>query len=102
MQKSSRLFYIFGTLFLTAFSLLFYLEQTKSMTIQSLDKKLLFVKMSSLTELALSTESYSQRHRTLSTLSNIYSKDGTLRENEISSFALSHSHILNWQSNSEK
>ena len=69
---------------------------------ESLDKKIAFVKISSLADLALSSESYSQRHRTLSTLFNIYPKDATLRESEISTFALSHSHILNKKQNYEK
>jgi hypothetical protein len=65
-------------------------------------KKEQFVSLSGLPDLAIVTESFAIRHRTLSDLFSIYSDDPTLREYFPSSFAYSHSHIINQEITIEK
>jgi hypothetical protein len=60
-----------------------------------LEKKIAFIKLSTLPDLAFSSETLATRHRSLATLFSIYGKEGSLRENALSSFAISHSHIIN-------
>lgn len=70
-----------------------YINSTKSMTQESLEKKKVFLEISTLPDLAISTESTALRHRSLSTVFSIYKDDGSLREYFVSTYALSHSHI---------
>ena len=62
---------------------------------KSLDKKLQFVSLVKLPDLAISTEATYVRHRSLSDLGAIYKDDGTLREYFPSTYAISHSHTIN-------
>lgn len=98
MNKKSRyLSYLFLATFVILASELVYLYSYKSASPTILDEKKAFVSLSGLPDLALSSDAYYTRHRTLSTLSSIYGDDGALREYTPSSFAISHSHILNSQ-----
>ena len=72
-----------------------YLKLSKSMSGDMLERKRAFVKLSTLPDLAFSSESLAIRHRSLATLFSIYGKEGSLRENALSSYAISHSHIIN-------
>ncbi|MEA3227948.1 MAG: hypothetical protein U9P38_02625 [Campylobacterota bacterium] len=94
-KKSITLLYIFGFI-LSALSLeIGYLSYTKGMSDRAKEKKILFVKISTLPDLAIATEDYSTRHRSLSNIFSIYSDDGSLREYTSSSYTISHSHIYN-------
>ncbi len=70
-----------------------YIYSTKSTTQKMLNTKLLFVKLSSMPDLAILTDTKYVRHRSLSDVFSIYSDDGVLRENQASSFVYSHSTI---------
>ena len=101
-KKSTYLFYIF--IGVGAFLLieLVYLQTTKAMTSTQKEKKEAFVNMAGLPDLALVTETTSVRHRTLSDLFSIYRDDANLREYFPSTFAYSHSHIINKESKIEQ
>ncbi len=58
-----------------------------------LEKKLTFVELSTLSDLAISTEATYIRHRSLSDIFSIYKDDGSLREYFTSTYAISHSHL---------
>jgi len=62
------------------------------------EKKRLFVKTIGLPDLAIASQNYASRHRTLSGVFDIYPDDGSLREYSNSSFAISHSTIENKKS----
>ena len=64
--------------------------------------KELFVSVVGLADLALMSESYATRHRSLSNVFDIYAEDASLREHTLSSFALSHSNIQNKKSLNEQ
>ncbi|HHH50752.1 MAG TPA: hypothetical protein ENK76_00025 [Campylobacterales bacterium] len=100
--KTHKLFYIFSIVILLFIIEILYLYQTKSITPQQKIKKEQFVSLSGLPDLAIVTESFAIRHRTLSDLFSIYSDDPTLREYFPSSFAYSHSHIINQEITIEK
>jgi len=101
-RRTYRLFYIFLILLLLFGIEIIYLYQTKRITSQQRLKKELFVHISRLPDLAIVTESFAIRHRTVADLFSIYSDDPTLREYFPSSFAYSHSHIINQEITIEK
>jgi hypothetical protein len=69
---------------------LFYLQHAKSMSEEAREKKQLFVSLTSLPDLALSTEATFVRHRSLGDFFSIYKDDPSLREYFPSTFAISH------------
>ena len=92
ITKTKYLIYTFLTLLLLfAFEGL-YLNADKSTKLVSLDKKLAFVELAGLPDLAISTEATYIRHRSLSDVFSIYKDDGSLREYFPSTYAISHSH----------
>ena len=96
MNKKS--FYLLSLLSMMLFVLaleVIYLSMQKSMTPSMLEKKKLFVAVTGLPDLAISTEATYVRHRSLSDLFSIYKDDGSLREYFPSTYAISHSHIIN-------
>ncbi len=96
MNKKSRyLFYIFLTLFVFFTAVVLYINSTKSMSADVLSKKLTFLKVSALPDLAIATEATYVRHRSLATIGDIYKDDGSLREYFPTTYAISHSHIMN-------
>ena len=94
-KKSHYLFYIFMGVVIILMVELIYLKQTREMTKKQQIKKQNFVKIAGLPDLAIVTESYSVRHRTMSDLFSIYRDDANLREYFPSTFVYSHSHIIN-------
>jgi len=60
-----------------------------------LEKKLKFVTITKLPDLAISTEASYIRHRSLCNIFSIYKDDGSLREYSPSTFVFSHSGIIN-------
>jgi len=94
MNKKSR-----RLLYLSAFTVslfvveLVYLQSNNAMSTSAKEKKIAFVELVGLPDLALSGESYASRHRSLSPLFEIYGDDGALREYSYSSFGVSHSTI---------
>ena len=85
----SRSYYFFIFLFLLFIGITLetiYIYQTKTISQQTIDKKNIFVKVTSLPDLALSTEANYIRHRSISDIFSIYKDDGTLREYAPSSF----------------
>ncbi len=94
-KKSHKLLYLLTFVIAIFVVQLVYLQDTQSISESSKKKKVAFVELVGLPDLAISTESYASRHRTLSTVFEIYGDDGTLREYSYSSFATSHSAIHN-------
>ena len=94
-KKSHALLYMFVGLSTFLVVELFYLQQTQEMTLEQERKKNQFVTLAGLPDLALVTETSSVRHRTTSDLFSIYRDDANLREYFPSTFAYSHSHIIN-------
>jgi len=94
-KKTLYLSYIFIVLFVFIGFETLYLESEKSMTNEMKVKKNSFVKLVALSDLAISTEATYVRHRSMSDVFSIYKDDPTLREYFPSTFAISHSHIIN-------
>jgi len=101
-KKSHYLFYTFIGLMLFLSAELLYLQNTKAMTKTQKEKKEHFVNIAGLPDLAIVTETSSVRHRTMSDLFSIYKDDANLREYFPSTFAYSHSHIINKESSIEQ
>ena len=86
-KKSKYILFIFvGLIFILSFELI-YLNSFRSVSEEELIVKNSFVKITGLPDLALSTESSYIRHRSLSSIGDIYSEDGTLREFSKASFS---------------
>ncbi|HIP41131.1 MAG TPA: hypothetical protein EYG90_01285 [Campylobacterales bacterium] len=100
-KKSYALLYLFVGLSTFLVAELFYLQQTQEMTLEQQRKKSQFVTLAGLPDLALVTETSSVRHRTISDLFSIYRDDANLREYFPSTFAYSHSGIINKDSTLE-
>ncbi len=98
-KKSFYLFLIFTTLSVLITIEVIYIYKVKSMSEDVLNKKITFVKLSTLPDLAISTEATYIRHRSLSTVFSLYKDDGNLREYFPSSYAISHSNIINREKN---
>ena len=94
-KKSRRLLYLSAFILSLLVVEVLYLQSSSSMNQSAKEKKIAFVELVGLPDLALCSENYASRHRSLSTLFEIYGDDGTLREYSYSSFALSHSTIQN-------
>jgi ABC-type sugar transport system permease subunit len=94
-KKAPKLlfFMVFLVLFFICESI--YLSIFKSVDAQMLEKKIEFVKLCKLPDLAISTEATFVRHRTMSDIFSIYKDDASLREYFPSTYVYSHSHIIN-------
>lgn len=90
-KKSKILLYLFSSLGFSFISLVLYLTLYESMDENLLLKTNTFVSLTALPDLALTTENYALRHRTMSDISSIYCVDGTLRESSFSSFSIANS-----------
>ena len=88
------LFFFIFSISLVIFEIL-YLNYKNPITKEILNKKNSFISLVQLPDLAISTEATYIRHRSLGTVFSIYKDDGTLREYFPSSYAISHSHIIN-------
>lgn len=99
-KKSSYLFYTFVILFGILVIEFTYLKMSVDEGVKK--SKELFVSVVGLPDLALMSESYSTRHRSLSNVFDIYSDDASLREHTLSSYAVSHSNIQNKKSLNEQ
>ena len=88
-KKSYYLFGLLSSISILLFSIALYLNIYKSMSKIEYENKNQFVKLTSLPDLALSTQSSYIRHRSLTDLFSIYSNDGVLREYDITSFTYS-------------
>ncbi|MEA3370502.1 MAG: hypothetical protein U9Q40_04115 [Campylobacterota bacterium] len=87
-KKTSLLFYIFSVLVAILLFQTLYLSSEKSMQIATKEKKVLFVGLTGLPDLALASQSLYIRHRSLSLTSDIYSLDGSLREYDKSTYSV--------------
>jgi len=94
-KKSHFLFSFIGISLSLLFITCLYLYKTKTLLVKSIETKKQFVKITSLPDLAISTESTSIRHRSLSDLFSIYKDDGNLREYFPSTFVYNHSTLFN-------
>ena len=94
--KKTPIFMLFGA-FLVVFFVMqtIYLSMFKGMDEKMHTKKLEFVNICKLPDLAISTEATYVRHRSMSDLFSIYKDDGSLREYFPSTYVYSHSHIIN-------
>jgi hypothetical protein len=72
-----------------------YISSTKTVSKELYAKRNDFVRIIGLPDLAISTEATFVRHRSISDLFSIYKDDGSLREYFPSTYAYSHSHIIN-------
>ena len=96
MNKKSKIVFIIFIFFISFLSVeLLYVNSTKKMTEDTLNKKIEFIKLIQLPDLAISTEATYIRHRSLSGVGSIYKDDGSLREYFPSTYAISHSNIIN-------
>lgn len=94
MNKKSKItFYLFSLLSVVLVVLTAYLSSSKSMTADAKEKKVLFVELTGLPDLAFSSQSSYIRHRSLSMTSDIYSLDGCLREYDSATYAIANSKI---------
>jgi len=96
-KKSLFLFYIFAILMIMFISQVFYLSSVKSMNTEVKAKKILFVKLTGLPDLALSWNNPYIRHRSLSMVSEIYPLDGCLRESDPATYFISNSKLKSTQ-----
>ena len=94
-KKSKFVFYTSLTLVGLLLAETTYLYKTKSMSEQALNSKQEFIKLVGLPDLAISTEASYVRHRSMSSMFSIFKDDGSLREYFVSTYAFSHSHIIN-------
>lgn len=72
-----------------------YLSYVKTLSQETQTKRKEFVAIGGLPDLAISTEATFIRHRSMSEVFSIYKDDGSLREYFPSTYAYSHSHIIN-------
>ena len=87
-KKSKVIFVIFSSLLSLFLVQVIYLSGFKAMSNDKLNKKIDFVRVTGLPDLALSTESPYIRHRSLTNVFSIYSEDACLREYSLSSFTI--------------
>jgi len=72
-----------------------YIYQTQSLTLESISKKQNFVALTGLPDLALSSEASFVRHRSLSTIFDIYRDGEGLKTYFPTAFTYWHSNIVN-------
>jgi hypothetical protein len=99
--KSTYLLYIFIGLSTFLLAEILYLEMSHTISEEAKVEKREFVKITALPDLAIVTETTAVRHRTVADLFSIYRDDPDLREYFPSTFAYSHSHIINKESKIE-
>ena len=99
--KTPRLLFILFSLVAILFCESIYLSWTKNITQEIQTKRKEFVAISGLPDLAISTEATFIRHRSMSDMFSIYKDDGSLREYFPSTYAYSHSHIINGHINAK-
>jgi len=92
-NKSEFIIYSFVALLMILLIGSSYLYTTNRVTTSMLEKKIAFVKLTGLPDLAISTQDAYVRHRSMSTIFSIYRDDGSLREYSPFTFVYSHSHI---------
>ena len=83
---------IFILVFLTLLEIL-YLSYAKSMRTESLEKKISFVTLTTLSDLAFPSEEKYLRHRSMSSIYSIYSDDAALREHSSLTYTISHKEV---------
>lgn len=93
-KKSYYLFSFFIFIISIFIVQILYIDKTKRIMQEIIATKKLFVKVTSLPDLALSTEVNYMRHRSLSDIFSRYKDDGTLREYAPSSYTYSPSKVL--------
>lgn len=93
--KTPRLLFILFSLVSILVLQSLYLSATKTLSQESQAKRKEFVAISTLPDLAISTEATFIRHRSMSDMFSIYKDDGSLREYFPSTYTYSHSHIIN-------
>lgn len=91
--KSRKIIFVLFSFTSLLFIEIVYLKNSSSMTNSDREKKISFVSLSGLPDLAISTEANYVRHRSLVDLFGIYKDDSSLREYFPSTFIISHSHI---------
>lgn len=101
-KKTIYAFYTFVVLFLVLCFVTAYIFNVRSMNSNLKEKKMAFVEIVKLPDLAISTGATFVRHRSLATVFSIYKDDGNLREYFPSTYAISHSHIINKRKQNEK
>lgn len=92
-KKSNYLFALLSCISILFISITVYLNVFKSMSDTQYKNKNQFVQLTTLPDLALSTQSSYIRHRSLADVFSVYPNDGVLREYDITSFTYSLSRI---------
>lgn len=87
-KKAKFIIYIFSSITLALVLEYTYLTNLKTLSKEQINLKREFVSLTALPDLAISTEATFIRHRSLSTMFDMYKDDGTLREYFPSSFIL--------------
>ena len=99
--KTPRLLFILFSLVAILVVESIYLSATKTLSEETQTKRKEFVAISGLPDLVISTEATFIRHRSMSDMFSIYKDDGSLREYFPSTYAYSHSHIINGHANAQ-
>ena len=89
-KKSKIVLYSFFGLLIALMMEIIYLSTANSMSAHAHQKKLSFVSLSGLPDLALFSETSYARHRSLSDFFSLYSDDASLREYAPSTFIITH------------
>jgi hypothetical protein len=96
MNKKSKItLFVLLSLLVVVFLESYYMLTYKSMSAKELQKKLAFVELVGLPDLALSGDASYIRHRSLSDVFSIYRDDATLREHEKLAFSIANPYIKN-------
>jgi len=103
MNRKTKWLFSFSILLLLILIIeIIYIKQGNSLNKDTIVQKEKFILLSTIPDLAISTEANYIRYRSLSDLFSIYRDDPELREQFPTTFVYSHSHILNKDSNIEK
>ncbi len=94
-EKIKKLTFFTVILVTTLIVEIIYIENNRGLTEEAIRDKRDFIRVAKSPDLAISTEAFYIRHRTLANISDIYREDSSLYEYFPSTFIYSHSHILN-------
>ena len=90
LKNAKIVIFLVSLLFFLVLAEIIYLNFSKSMSEDMLSKKVFFVKLTGLPDLAFFSDIAHVRHRSLSDLYSIYSDDSSLREYSSATFSITH------------
>lgn len=92
--RSFNLIFITIILLIILIVEIIYIENDRGLTEEAIRDKRDFIRVAKNPDLAISTEAFYIRHRTLANISDIYREDSSLYEYFPSTFIYSHSYIF--------